>query len=408
MINAPHNPLRKIDTVMPLFGRLVLVSADAGDMEGIIVGANGKSFIRKMFSGYASQCLSEDREQYGLSAMTCSVASTTQRRDSTKYMIDGLLSIPLNIFKVPYVASLRGVLFGRNAELSTTVLEKILGVESLNSLGDIREAVTNILSGTVVAGVAQSLNSLMQRVDEFTSSSCPVCLETLTVESRAVLLSPCWHYCCQECMNSMQRIGILNCPICRSNVEGVQVTTGDDKTSTKIEAVEEIPVNNLAEHIQDIVRQKRSLLRTVEGIVKGIHKYREYSERILLIAPNDEFAGRLSSSIADITLEKKEIVLETFSLTGNVRKRVTAKSLEKQISRFKNTADETTRVICTCMGNTDTMTGLDIHETTTIISIEKSNVSQQVGRVAGIPRILLRSSRSVKYFEVFPHYSGEV
>lgn len=128
-------------------------------------------------------------------------------------MTESLWKVPVEIYNVKYTPSVRASLFGPGSEMSTTVVEDLVGPAcrrssgKMETIGDIRSGVLDALRAADREDLKRKklLLQVLRRVSEILSNPtrCPVCLEEFTPESSATVLSPCWHFACRFCMERL-------------------------------------------------------------------------------------------------------------------------------------------------------------------------------------------------------------
>jgi len=114
------NVLTRSTEEMPIHGRLILVSADAGSVRNVLFGAKRNSFLRRMI-GYDDSDIGmevENTMRHAIPMMSSCVLPTEERGKARNFMLQKMSDIPYEEYIIGYTPSLSSRLFGANSEMS--------------------------------------------------------------------------------------------------------------------------------------------------------------------------------------------------------------------------------------------------------------------------------------------------
>lgn len=84
------------------------------------------------------------------------------------------------------------------------------------------EASQSLYDDKTKLDVSTKIESFLQ--NELQQHTCPVCFEPMLPPQRSpLLLFPCGHTFCEQCIGHQKKVGKHQCPFCRSNIESVAV-----------------------------------------------------------------------------------------------------------------------------------------------------------------------------------------
>lgn len=408
----PSNILTRSAEEMPVHGRLILVSADAGSVRRIIFGSNSKSFVRKM-TGYGNNDYGfdvQDTMRYGIPLMSTCVLPTKKRDEAKDFMVSEMSNIPFEEYIVKYTPTLSSRLFGVSSEMSALSGKQLfferygITMEETRSIGDIEKIVAEkIASMDQLNPRLRSLSDLHKTLLQFSKNggSCPICLEEFDNISSACLINPCWHIFCDHCVSNLMKNSGHRCPMCRTKIEGhtVAVNSMDITPEVSKDKVEEVPTKEGEEEEGSLVENMRrdiepsmgldsaciAILRCLANDVKNSSVKGCY--RVIMVVPDDHFFRRFSSNVSE---EFGEEVFEMirFQTVGDKRKRVTKGSLDKNVDDFASNAGPRIKILFTTEGRTDSLTGLDFPNVDCLLSVGFGNSIQRLGRLTRIPKFL--------------------
>lgn len=407
----PSNILTRPVEEIPVHGRLILVSADAGSVRKTIFGANRKSLMRKIV-GYDNSDYGfdvEDTMRYGIPLMSTCVLPTRKRDDAKKFMVSQMSNIPFEEYIVRYTPSLSSRLFGVSSEMSALSGKQIflerygITMGDTRSIGDIERIVSDrIASMEEPNHRRKNLTELHKTIREFSNDggSCPICLEAFDTISNASLLNPCWHIFCDECVTRLMKTSGHKCPMCRTKIEGHTVAVNsldvtpdtikeDAEGSSKKGIVDE---GSLVENMRNLMDPSMGLDRACITILKCLENDVKKSVsgecyRVIMVVPDDHFFRRFSGNVEN-EFGKGVIEMIRFQTVGDKRKRVTKGSLDKNVEDFGSDTGPRVKILFTTEGMTDSLTGLDFPNVDCLFSVGFGNNVQRLGRLTRIPKFL--------------------
>lgn len=407
----PSNILTRSFDEIPVHGRLILVSADAGSVRNTIFGANRKSLMRKIV-GYDNNDYGFDVEEtmrYGIPLMSTCVLPTRNRDDAKKFMVSQMSKIPFEEYIVRYTPTLSSRLFGVSSEMSALsgkqlFLERYgITMGDTRSIGDIERIVADRIASMEETNPRRNnLSELHKTIKEFSNDggSCPVCLEAFDTISSASLLNPCWHIFCDDCVTRLMKTSGHKCPMCRTKIEGHTVAVNSlDITPENTEDAEEgsskkgiLDDGTLVENMRKVVDPSMGLDRACITILKCLETDVKKSAsvdcyRVIMVVPDDNFFRRFSGNVEE-EFGKGVIDMIRFQTVGDKRKRVTKGSLGKNVEDFGSESGPRVKILFTTEGVTDSLTGLDFPNVDCLFSVGFGNSVQRLGRLTRIPKIL--------------------
>lgn len=410
----PSNILTRSAEEMPVHGRLILVSADAGSVRKTIFGSNHKSFMRKM-TGYANNDYGfdiQDTMRYGIPLMSTCILPTKERDEAKAFMVSKMSKIPFEEYIVRYTPTLSSRIFGASSEMSALSGKQLflhrfgITMEETRSIGDIERVVAEKIASIEQSNpMHRSLSELHKTIQVFSSDggSCPICLDPFETISSASLLNPCWHIFCDDCVTRLMKSSGHKCPMCRTKIEGhtialnsMDITPKTVKEDGKEDALKKGIGGeaSLVENMRSVVNPSMGLDRACVTILKclenDVKKPRNSSVgcyRIIMVVPDDHFFRRFSANVEE-EFGKGVIEMIRFQTVGDKRKRVTKDSLDKNVDDFGSETGPRIKILFTTEGLTDSLTGLDFPNVDCLFSVGFGNSIQRLGRLTRIPKFL--------------------
>jgi len=412
------NILTRSTEDMPIHGRLILVSADAGSVRNVLFGAKRNSFLRRMI-GYDDSDVGmevENTMRHAIPMMSSCVLPTEERERARDFMFHKMSDIPYEEYIIRYTPSLSSRLFGANSEMSAVSGRQIFldrfGIEmkDVKSIGDIIRVIKETL-GTLEQSDSRirPLRDLQVKLESFDgeNESCPICLENYNTVSKASVLNPCWHMFCTECVSKLLSTCGTRCPMCRTDIEGHTVALSTHKESNIVDVEKKDPEESLptsSSLLENIKRSMRSsmglegsCIKVVEclGVDFRLHGgKRQKCYRVIMVVPDDYFFGKFSDRI-DREFEEGMVEIIRFQTSGGKRSRVTHGSISRSIERFGSDDGARMKILFTTEGRTDSLTGLDFPDVDCLISVGLGNTMQRLGRLTRSSRFMREEYRGM-------------
>lgn len=408
--NPSNLTMRSVDE-MPIHGRLVLVSADAGRIKRTMFGAGKRSFLRRMVryeigeGGFDV----EETMKYGIPLMSTSVLSTIGREGARSAMVMEMTKTPFEEYVVRYTPSLSSRLFGFSMEMSARsgkqILKERFGIDTENtkSIGDIKRIVDEKLVEIEKSNFRWGpLSSLQKKLQDFCvdKGSCSICMESFDNISTTSFINPCWHIFCDGCMKDFLNNSGKSCPICRTKIEGhtdatncVDTTPGKTPGYMKKEDEGIRCSNTLKENLDITVDPCMGLdsscinvLRCIKSDVDNKGGCDSYY-RIIMVVPDDHFFHRFSDRVSEGFSEGVIDIIRLHTI-GNKRVRVTHGYIDRNIQRFSSDRGSKIKILFTSECRTDSITGLDFPNIDCVLSVGFGNNTRGMSRLARISRFI--------------------
>ncbi|CAM9236030.1 unnamed protein product, partial [Ectocarpus sp. 8 AP-2014] len=424
-IKSASNVLTKPAETLPLHGRMILVSADAGNVKDIIRGSNRRSFLRKMLQWDDTSHLpgAHIAMVVGIPLISASVLQTTDRYAVGGLMIDQLRKVGYERYTVGYTPSFASRIFGNNFEMSAVSGSRLISerfginLTGTKSIGQ----VLRIVSDTIDSLCATDANSraispltdLKNKISAFVGEkeNCPICLEEYEMGSGASLINPCWHIVCDKCLRAMMAARYDTCPLCRVKMAGHTTAVMDDGSVTS-------DVSSRSQSTRVETSSRLSLLQNMEAVLKptsGLEKacidtlrcikadVGDQPYKIVMIVPDEHFFTKFAIDVRE-EMTASQIGIIEFKTIGNKRKHVTGKMVSDQIALFASNRGPPMKILFTTEGKTDSLTGLDFPTVDCILSLGDGNSLQRLGRLTRLPRVMdeARASKTVRYICLEP------
>lgn len=424
-IKSVSNVLTKPSEIIPLHGRLLLVSADAGSIRNVIYGAHRRSFLRKLIQWDDVSYLADSYVAMvvGIPLISASVLQTEDRYMVGEFMIDQLKKIRYEQYTVRYTPSFASRLFGNNFEMSALSGSRLIsdrfGIvlpSGSNTVGQILRVVKNTIatfdatdetSTRIITPLTQLRDKLSTFVGE--REACPICLEQYEMESGASLMNPCWHIVCDTCLRTMMAAQHVKCPLCRTKIEGHTTALVDDgnvaddpvQTQPQVQIDTSLPlIDNMNTILKPTAGLEKACIDTLRCIKADVGAQ---TYKIVMIVPDEHFFTKFAVEIRE-AMDAAQIQIIEFKTSGTKRKRVTGKMVSGQIESFASDRGPSMKILFTTEGKTDSLTGLDFPRVDCIISLGDGNSLQRLGRLTRLPRMMdeASASKTVRYICLEP------
>lgn len=213
----------------PIFGRLVMVSADAGNADDIVMGSRRTSLIRNLTCrGEADNDTLKNDVLLSATLLTCGGVLPSKQRDGVAaYILAGLTKVNLEKYTIEYKSSIWSAMLRTSADMlyCPEDLEHLglKDVSPVRTVGDLLSRIDDVIPFEDDDEVPQqALRLLSGRVRSFLSErdTCPVCLDPCSSEKEVRMICPYWHFVCKGCMEKcVTRRN--SCPMCRREITGI-------------------------------------------------------------------------------------------------------------------------------------------------------------------------------------------
>ena len=424
-VKSVSNILTKSVDLLPMHGRLVLVSADAGNVRNIICGSHRRSLLRNLVGWDDINNSSDSRVALvaALPLIGASILETKDRFMVGDFMIEQLKKVVYEKYTVRYTPSFASRLFGNNFEMSAVTGSRLMTekfgivLEGTKTIGQMLEVVSDKVDAMfatdkesrILAPLIQLRNNISKFVGE--KDDCPICFEEYEMASGASLINPCWHIICDKCLRKLIAAKHDRCPICRGAMEGhTTAVIGDENAASRHDCysqesrVEVVQSLSLLENISAVVKPTTGLEKACVDTLRCIREdVGDRPYKIVMIVPDEHFFTKFTVDVRE-EMDESQVEIIEFKTIGNKRKHVTGKSISEQIASFTTDEGPRIKILFTTEGKTDSLTGLDFPTVDCIISLGDGNSLQRLGRLTRLPRVVDEASASkmVRYICLEP------
>ena len=407
VVKATHNIVTRHAKDTPIYGRLILVSADAGDTQGTLLGSRKNSLMRSLVA-HENVAKNSFKNDIRLSTclLACSILPSKERNDAHDFLLQGLNGHPVEKYNIKYDSPIWAAEdFTEGPEIPQDITNLgVNGLKNVKTVDDFLEAVFSTM--LEVPGEHGELTRLYQDAKKQVLEDCPVCLEPLKSLGQITLLCPCWHVFCKGCMRSCLRARDT-CPKCRAYVTGImemrslsgQVVPKKSEGCRKFEDYlrKYLPVNPVA------LEACSAILNASAAALQGEMENPIF--RILIVGPSTGFGLALVKSLAGEYRDAVTVV--QLKVEGNKRKR-TSMGYEEQLEWFKSGEGEgeKVKVLCTHenVNFAEDVVGLDLHQVDAICHVGGGITGRRLGRAARIQRVVGgKVGKPLRLFNLLPN-----
>lgn len=391
-----HNIVTRASEETPIYGRLLLVSADAADTSVILLNSRKTSLIRTtVATGYVENNgnLKLDN-RLATALLACSVLSSQEREEAHNELLSMMNRSKVEKYRILFDSPTWDTYsFDMDTHLRKSGIHGSSAIENVPDLVD-------VVSYADISGSLRSKSDFLQKeLKKVSTDDCSVCFECLNQKEKVSMLYPCWHVFCKKCTSNF--LGIAGtCPVCREVVKCVKdlrtrvlqhkdAVPEGSKFDTFVKA--HLPQNPTATEVcSALLRGSADALRA--GIPDPI-------KRLLIVSHSTKFGLVLQKSLEREYREIVEIV--QLKVESNKRKR-TCTGFEAQLEWFKE-QDDKIKVMCTHenVGFTNDVLGLDFYYVDSICHIGGGTTARRLGRITRMQRALNKGI-TVRLFDLVP------
>lgn len=400
---ATHNTATRNAEDTPIYGRLVLVSADANNTSSIMLGSRRTSLIRRaVANGEIDNSSLRNDVRLSASLMACGVLPTKILDDAHKIILEGLNEVLVEKYNINYNSPIWGSLSGRFVH--TAPLEmKVLGIKDFEEVRTPGQLL-NKIEDTMYAEDSRNVESqdsrkervtyLSKRVQEFlhNKEDCSVCFEPFTSKPQVCLIAPCWHFFCKDCMKRCLHARDT-CPKCRTDITGVVDLRMSENRVKKDVTFSSDPSFSFEDFLRAYMPNSPGALEACCAVLEAcasalLAEIKSPILRLLLIGPCSDFSRQLQKFVQG---KYRDLVrIGELKVAGNKRKRTTM-GYEEQLEWFKSENDQhMVKVLCTNENVIfkDDVLGLDLHGVDAICNVGGQITGRRLGRVTRIQRVV--------------------
>jgi len=414
-----HNFATKVRLYIqnPVFGRLILVSADAGNFLQAIKGLRTDCLLKRWFN--------QDRYRYDYNAMLHALSSSSIMSTSDRSSIRNAMALdcPLELMVVRYIPTVSGLVFGTAFEISQkNAIDEFMNmgcnIRNCKTVGQIVERIQERLSKPLPLAMVNGrvaphqplllaadrkhrdvligcLHKLSRYTGQLSVETCPICLDN--IGENAVLLDPCFHAFCSHCSQIILEKLQNKCALCRCTAFG-NIVVNDSSSSSddemEIDEQEQAPLfkDTISESIESLITSNTSLLQCLLITLKSIQYYVENETdvtipfRVIISVPFgidfNELKEKLSYTHVDIG---------HFKTKGSITRHISCARIDQQLAAFKSNEGNKLKILFTTEGKHDSFTGLDLGSCDCLVSVGIGNDLQRIGRLARLGRAFSRN-----------------
>ena len=419
VVKGVHNLVTRLSDETPIFGRLILVSADASNTSEITWGSRKNSLIRNVSLTFESEgnCLKRD-VHLSMALMSCSVLSSADKKKMVNYMIAGLNSVELVSYKIDIRTPLWGELT-KNGFCAYNHLEfvGVKDVHTIATMGDLQFRLEQALVSAdkndkefskhcivvLLSRLEDFKNGLLQGDNDF---FCDICFQGFSAQEQVCILGPCFHIFCRKCMKTHTQTK-LDCPKCRTDISGITdvfpvVETSDDVVQCPIipdfKDVDDflhecLGTNAKPFHPPGVVYACACVIASMLSEVSV--------KRILVTSPVNGFGSMIRKELGMVAKGSASLVhIEQLAVDGNKRKK-TLMGYDEQMEWFKGNDGHGLKVLIVhedFRSDGNGLLGLDLHEVDAVCSVGVEISGRRLGRLTRIPRVLGAGRKIVRLF----------
>lgn len=389
VIKATHNIATRNAEETPLYGRLVLVSADAGNTAGILLGSRKTSLIRATVANREIDATTLKIDvKLSAALMACGVLPTKERREAHDFLMSRFNKISVEKYCVKYNAPIWGDGVDNVMPQALEDLQ-IEGLSSVQSVEELKERVEDALERNPNAPGIQPLRLAIEQFLE-DDNTCAVCLDPLKAKTQICMVCPCWHFFCKEC-TKICLDARDTCAFCRHVIDGVmEVRPGEAEETTSTSTSE--TTSTLEDFVRLYLPKNPTAVEACASIMNASAGalFAEIDNpilKLLVVGPSVGFSDQLRKSVEGKYKSLVEIV--QLKVEGNKRKK-TSMGYEQQLAWFNRTAAGYIKVLCTHENGTftDDLYGLDLLGVDAICHVGGGVDGRRLGRVTRVQRAL--------------------
>lgn len=381
-----HNPVPRNPESLPIFGRMVLVSANAGNTSNIVSGSRKNSLIRMITSEgvYDNTTLRGDVFS-SATLLSCSILDSNGKSEVKKYMARRLENIRLFRYSLPFRSSTWKEHFPERGHENLDLL-RLDGYESVRTIGDLRSKIAQH-----ACDKEDTLSRILNKLDKFVSDgdNCPICLDGFNATKNVCMVRPCWHFVCERCMNLCLR-SRTTCPMCREEITGISDFLPDQNVYPKILANDD---DSFDDRLRAYVGLNGNSSQCCAAIVKSM-SWLDRPTNIFVISPYPGFHEELRASLDSADIRVKDI---------GTRKRKKSVVVEERVNWFKQGIGGGVKVLCAHDCRDIEFIGDDLSDIDAVCNIGGDPLYlNSLGLLTRVPYILGKGVRNIRIFNLVP------
>jgi hypothetical protein len=402
-----------------LFGRLILVSADAGNVGRILMSLRNACLVKRWAS------ITSNSWTYSTSIIHMAGASSLSTAARGEICSSMGLQTPIYIHQIRYVPTVGGIVFGSAFEVSQKS-----GVEQFEQMGvavrdctttdDIIAAVQQRLDQPVVGmqdnadehgrvppqqallvaqdrRIREMLIGCLHRMSRFSHVGdcyqCPICYDDLEA---SCMIQPCWHVICKKCMQTYLQNTDATCPMCRTAIHGHLTALTKPAVLPAAAAAEQTSFGaSIADSLASWAGPAPGLFKAVGSVLLCLEHHNRIDTpdagcfRVIVAVPDGiEFDALCEQFHQYVPVQ--DAWLSHFRTVGSVQHRISGTDINKQLQQFTSDEGARFKVLFTSEGSKDSMIGLDLPTVDALVSVGDGNDAQRIGRLTRLGRTFTR------------------
>lgn len=413
---APHNVVTRPREETPIYGRLILVSANATKTAEILTRSRKDSLIRTIMTmprNYKKDTLRNDVKM-SMTLMTCSVLATKERNMTLDYMIHGLRAVPLETFTVQLGVSTWGKFLGTSTNsfhaLKNIGLRDPISMVTVGDLKESAELAVAQLNAVSSITATERLTRLCHRIGMFVTTmntfECPICLHAIPPHEEVCVLGHCYHVFCKQCTSILLEENNDTCPICRSNISGITDLVCSPSPSDAFAVLpREITFEDTFTSYFKNCRTYPNVVYACSAVIASLKATGKESKLLLLSSVPDVLAPLYRNIRSMDNVDIREFPPNSCIL------RTPRYSSDEQLTWFDSSGSEmSVKVMYISISrvamesnneNNDALTGIDFSNVDAICSVGPKLNPCQLERIARIPRFFNKGENGHKIVRVF-------
>lgn len=419
VVKATHNVVTRHAQDTPIYGRLILISADAGDTHKTLLGSRKNSLMRSVVAnGNVDNSSLKNDVRLSTCLLACSILPSKARDDAHEFLFLGLNGHIVEKYNIKFDSPIWGAeMEGYTVPEIPEEIEKlgVRGLSTVKTVDEFFEAVYSRLlelSGQHVTfeeiRTRGELSRLYQAAKAQVLEECPVCLDPLKSKDQLALLCPCWHIVCKHCIRRCLHARDT-CPKCRASITGIMELRPEPKPKLSLSDDFE-GCRNFEDYLRKYLPWNPVPLEACSAILNAsaaalLAKMENPIFRILIVGPSTGFGNSLWKSL--VGKHRDAVSVVQLKVEGNKRKR-TSMGYEEQLKWFKSREGEgeKVKVLCTHenVNFAEDVVGLDLHEVDAICHVGGGITGRRLGRATRIQRVVGgKVGTSLRLFNLLPN-----
>ncbi|CAM9197424.1 unnamed protein product [Chrysoparadoxa australica] len=351
---------------LPVFGRLIAVSASAGEFQEAVFMCSKQGILRRIIP--RPDMFSESNCRIGLS----STLPTSTRDGVMEEMALLMDQVPLRRVNIPYLSNGTGtMLFGGTFDVlhsSSDVMQRVqdtysISLKNCKTVLEMLQVIDDSML-EVISNAERGKRKRLRRLLEEATKKCPICMEE---EDEMVIVGGCLHSYCKGCLASwMEQSRNRKCPLCRGEIISFMTPREVPPVISSSTSLEELAIGyrNKTVPLQELVATVGSALE--QYLVDG-------GTRAVVISPVD--CPQMENFLEGIVRRNGYGFL---TLTKSSQKHKSGECLNPTLESFRAGGRN---VLFAQEGKNDSVTGVNLECSDALFCVGDGNSAQRIGRL---------------------------